>query len=101
MDEGTEILNAYATDMAGNTSAAGTKEITVDTIAPDTPVITNPVAVDNIINADERTDGIIVTGTNADDVDTMVLCIGTDTITSTTCPSQGGTGRGGRHDLEL
>ena len=34
MDEGPETLNAYATDTAGNTGVAGTRDITVDTTAP-------------------------------------------------------------------
>ena len=103
MGEGTEELNAYATDMAGNTSAAGTKVINVDTRVPDAPVITNPVAVDNIINADERTNGITVTGTNeADPESRIILCIGADTITAPILYSRHAeTGReGGRHGLE-
>ena len=90
MGQGDETLSAYATDMAGNTSADRRREITVDTVLPDTPVITDPVAVDNIINAVERENGIMVTGMNAADVVKIVLCIGTDTITSTSCPSQMG-----------
>jgi hypothetical protein len=53
MDEGAETLSATATDLAGNVSSAVTRNITVDTLAPDAPVI-SAVATDNIVNASEQ-----------------------------------------------
>ena len=60
--QGPETLTAMATDAAGNPSAAGTRNITVDTVAPATPAF-DVVATDNIINAAERTAAVTVTGT--------------------------------------
>ncbi|MEI6836099.1 MAG: Ig-like domain-containing protein, partial [Candidatus Falkowbacteria bacterium] len=59
--EGAETLTAVATDAAGNTSS-GTRNITVDSVAPTSPVI-NVVAGDDIINSSEAS-GVTVTGTN-------------------------------------
>ena len=88
MGEGTVMLSAYATDMAGNISETSfSMPILVDTEPPEVPKIDDKVAVDNIINFVERNDGITVDGTNAADVVTIFLCIGTGTgtITATNC----------------
>jgi uncharacterized protein YuzE len=55
-------ISAVATDVAGNASAAGARVVTVDTLAPTTPVI-GVVATDDIINAAERGATVTVTGT--------------------------------------
>ena len=57
MGQGAETLSATARDAAGNTSAAGTRAITVDTVAPAAPVIA-AVATDNLINASEQSASI-------------------------------------------
>ncbi|WP_305607344.1 Ig-like domain-containing protein, partial [Rhodoferax sp.] len=61
MGQGAEILNAAATDMAGNTGLAGTRDISVDTLAP--AVTINAVATDNAINRAESMAGIQISGT--------------------------------------
>ena len=60
MGQGSETLSATATDAAGNSSTAGTRDITVDTLAPDAPVISK-VAGDDIVNASEQ--AVTITGT--------------------------------------
>ena len=55
-------LSATQTDVAGNTSAATTKTITIDTTAPDAPAI-NTVSADDLINASEKDAGFNLTGT--------------------------------------
>ena len=56
MGQGAETLSATATDAAGNTSVAGTRAITIDTIAPATPTI-DTVAGDNTISSGEEQGG--------------------------------------------
>ena len=72
MGEGGEVLSATATDSAGNTSAAGTLAITVDTVIPSVPVI-DTVAGDDKINASEV--GTTITGTGESGA-TLDLTIG-------------------------
>ncbi|MDO8811922.1 MAG: DUF4347 domain-containing protein, partial [Gallionella sp.] len=79
MGQGAETLSATQTDAAGNTSAAGTRAITVDTAAPATPTIT-AVATDDIINAAEA--GSAITGTNESGA-TVALSIGGNTRAAT------------------
>ena len=52
-----------STDAAGNVTAAATLNVTIDTVAPTTPVLTRPIAKDNIINATESSEGVLLTGT--------------------------------------
>ncbi len=52
MGQGAKTISATATDAAGNVSAATTRAITIDTVAPIAPTI-NAVARDNIVNAAE------------------------------------------------
>ena len=61
-DAASTTVSAVATDVAGNVSAAGTKAVTVDTAAPTNTVI-NSVATDSIVNAAEKSAGVIVSGT--------------------------------------
>ncbi|SJN24191.1 T1SS secreted agglutinin RTX [Psychrobacter sp. JB385] len=83
MGEGSEALSATATDPAGNTGPAATVTITIDTVAPDAPVVDIAEAAGGV-NADEFVDGVqtqvtIPTGTLAG-----------DTITLTVTPTDGG-----------
>jgi type II secretory pathway component PulM len=59
--DGYNAITAIATDVAGNVSAITSRAMKVDTVV-DAPVI-NTVAVDNIVNAAEKRDGVTVTGT--------------------------------------
>ena len=59
MGQGAETLSVTATDAAGNVSAAGTRNVSVDTVAPNAPSI-DVVAGDNIINAAEQ--GAVISG---------------------------------------
>uniref|UniRef100_UPI0037C0B1AA Ig-like domain-containing protein n=1 Tax=Limnohabitans sp. TaxID=1907725 RepID=UPI0037C0B1AA len=61
MGQGPETLSVRQTDVAGNTSEAGSRTVMVDTLVPTAPTI-NTVATDNIINASEQT--TTITGTN-------------------------------------
>ena len=70
---GASTLTAIATDAAGNTAVSASIFISVDAIAP--PGIDDPVATDNFINSDERTNGVTVTGTH-DAALTVMLCVG-------------------------
>jgi len=58
--DGSYTIKATATDAAGNTSAAGTRSVAIDTTTP-TPVI-NQVAGDDRVNATEKNAGVTVTG---------------------------------------
>ncbi len=61
--DGTDVaVSATATDAAGNTSAAGTTTVNVDTSAPGKPTI-NAVATDDTVSSAEKSAGITVTGT--------------------------------------
>jgi hypothetical protein len=60
--DGIHNLSATATDAAGNTSIATLKVVTIDTIAPNQPTI-NTIEGNNIINAVEKADGVILNGT--------------------------------------
>lgn len=60
--EGVKSLTASATDLVGNTSPIAEASITVDTVAPSTPVI-SAIATDDIVTAAERGAGVAVSGT--------------------------------------
>jgi hypothetical protein len=60
---GNATISATQTDAAGNVSAAASRSVTVDSSPLAAPVITTPIAIDNIINATEKTAGVVVTGT--------------------------------------
>ncbi len=79
MGQGAETLSATQTDAAGNTSAAGTRAITVNTVAPTAPII-NAVATDDIINASEQS--TTITGTNEAGA-SVALTIGGNTRAAT------------------
>ncbi len=56
------IITAVSTDVNGN-SATATSAITVDTVAGDVALSTNPIEIDDVINATERADGVEISGT--------------------------------------
>ena len=70
--QGPETLTAIATDANGNASAAGTKTITVDTVAPATPTFA-VVATDDKVNAAEKAAGVTVSGTAEAGVSVLVI----------------------------
>ena len=56
---------ASYTDLAGNAGGTGSSaNYAIDTLAPAAPVITTPIALDDVINAAERTATVTVSGTN-------------------------------------
>ena len=59
--DGNTTITAIATDAAGNSSAAGTRSLLIDTVAPTPPTI-GTLATHNIINAAEATAGVVLTG---------------------------------------
>ncbi|MCP1489754.1 hypothetical protein J3D48_006164 [Pseudomonas fluorescens] len=61
LTDGYSAITAIATDVAGNVSTVSSQAVKVDTVV-DAPVI-NEVAIDDIVNAIEKQDGVTVTGT--------------------------------------
>ncbi|MCU4677739.1 Ig-like domain-containing protein, partial [Catenovulum sp. 2E275] len=53
LNNGALTVTVTQTDSAGNTSSGATQTITLDNRAPVAPVITTPIATDNVINAAE------------------------------------------------
>ncbi|MCU4677357.1 tandem-95 repeat protein [Catenovulum sp. 2E275] len=62
LNNGSLTVTVNQTDSAGNTSANAEQEITLDNSAPSAPVIINPIATDNIINASED-EAVYLSGT--------------------------------------
>ena len=83
--QGVLTFTATAADAAGNLSMATATTITVDTVAPASPAFVN-VSL-GTITADERTAGVTFTGTQADDVTAVTLCIGSVGGTCGTTPT--------------
>ncbi|MGE4242410.1 Ig-like domain-containing protein [Ramlibacter sp.] len=81
MAEGAETISAVATDAAGNASAAGTRAITIDTVAPGLPTI-GLVAANDVINAAEKQAGVTIAGT-AEANATVAVTFGGTTLTAT------------------
>jgi len=79
--DGNTTISATARDAAGNTSAAGTLAVAVDTGAPSAPTVAN-VAGDNVVNAAEATAGVAVSGT-AEAGSTVEVTWGSTTKTAT------------------
>jgi len=79
--DGNTTIIAIATDAAGNSSAAGTRSLLIDTVAPTSPTIAS-VTPDNIINYAEEIAGISVSGT-AEANSTIQLLWGSTTVTTT------------------
>jgi hypothetical protein len=59
--DGTSNISVTARDIANNTSAAGTRSVSIDSAAPTAPVI-SAVATDNTVNAEEKAAGVLVSG---------------------------------------
>ena len=76
-DNGDNVVSATATDAAGNLSAVGTQELTIDTTAPAAPVITSPSLTDSITP--------VVSGT-AEPGSTVTLTIGGATYSASAAP---------------
>ena len=72
---GAVMLTAIATDKAGNTAVSPPRTITIDTTPPEAPAFVG--VSDGTITAAERNApaGVILTGTQADDVTAVTLCI--------------------------
>ncbi|MDA9208521.1 Ig-like domain-containing protein, partial [Octadecabacter sp.] len=51
-----------ATDAAGNSSSL-TEAVTVDTVAGDLALSTQPIEIDDVVNATEHADGVVISGT--------------------------------------
>ena len=74
LGDGDTRVQATATDAAGNPGPTASRTFTVDTVAPNAPII-NDLAGGNFLNAAERDAGFLVTGT-VDEPDLSVsLCI--------------------------
>ena len=56
------VVNVLSTDAAGNTATASSN-LRVDTVAGDVALSTQPIEVDDVINAVERQDGVEISGT--------------------------------------
>ena len=59
--QGDVVLQAFQKDLGGGLSGIKRRTICKDTIRPTAPVI-NPVTGDNIVNANERTKGLVIIG---------------------------------------
>ncbi|SLN19245.1 Ig-like domain-containing protein [Pseudooctadecabacter jejudonensis] len=55
-------ITVTATDAAGNTSSIS-EAVTVDTVAGDLALSTQPIEIDDVVNAVEHSDGVIISGT--------------------------------------
>jgi hypothetical protein len=65
--DGERPISAFQTDVFGNVSPSSVpRPITVDTIPPEIPVITTPISTDNRINAAEKDNSVIISGTLTD-----------------------------------
>jgi uncharacterized repeat protein (TIGR02059 family) len=60
--DGSSTVSATAADAAGNVSVAGTRPVTIDTVAPTAPTFTT-VAGNDVVNAAEKGAGVAVSGT--------------------------------------
>jgi len=90
--DGATKISAVATDAAGNASAAGTVDVTVDTSVadttpPDAPTV-NAVTGDNVIDATEAAAGVTVAGT-AEAGSTVVVTWGEGNTQTTTADAEG------------
>ena len=87
MEPGAETLSATQTDAAGNTSAAGTRAITVDTVAPTVTDVS--VSAGDAINASELTDGAVLAGTTDAGARVDITFADATTVRSVTAGSSG------------
>lgn len=70
--EGATTITAVVTDLAGNVSVQSGQPVTIDTTAPVAPIVTLPIAGDNVINSSERTAGVVVSGTSEANADVTI-----------------------------
>ncbi len=61
--DGTTTLTAVSTDQAGNSETI-TQQVTIDTTAGTLTISPNPVEGDDLVNAAEAADGVVLTGTS-------------------------------------
>ncbi|WP_432815103.1 Ig-like domain-containing protein [Sphingorhabdus sp.] len=76
-------ITAVQTDVNGNISGTATRNVEVDLTLPVTPLITTPIAGNNIINAAEKNAGVTISGT-APNSTTVEVRIGGGTAKSVT-----------------
>lgn len=77
--ETTTQLVVSSTDLAGNTSSL-TQNVIVDTVAGDVALSSAPIELDDVINAVESSDGVIVTGTATSGMDVTVTLHGVEKV---------------------
>ncbi|WP_185739765.1 Ig-like domain-containing protein [Sphingorhabdus wooponensis] len=70
--DGATTITAVVTDLAGNVSVQSGQPVTIDTTAPVAPIVTLPIAGDNVINNSERTAGVVVSGTSEANADVTI-----------------------------
>lgn len=70
--DGATTITAVVTDLAGNVSVQSGQPVTIDTTAPVAPIVTLPIAGDNVINSSERTAGVVVSGTSEANADVTI-----------------------------
>ncbi len=87
MAQGAETLSATQTDAAGNISAAGTRAVTVDTVAPTVTDVL--VSAGEAINASEFTAGVTITGAAEAGARVDITFADTTTVRSVTAGSTG------------
>ena len=87
MAQGAETLSATQTDAAGNSSAAGTRVVTVDTLAPTVTGVL--VSAGDAINASEFTAGVTITGAAEAGARVDITFADTTTVRSVTAGSTG------------
>ena len=87
MGQGAEALSATAVDAAGNSSAARTRAITIDTQGPSAPVF-NAVAGDNLVNAAELAAGVTISG-SAEVGSKLALTLGAGNVRGLTVGATG------------
>ncbi|WP_010605258.1 Ig-like domain-containing protein [Pseudoalteromonas maricaloris] len=73
-NNGTLTVSATQSDAAGNTSSAASTTITLDNSAPSAPAITTPIEGDDLINASED-DDVLIVGTGAEAGNSVVVTI--------------------------
>lgn len=64
-DSTSSTVSVTAKDAAGNTSAAGTRTVAIDTTAPTPSISLNAVTTDNVINAAEAGGNVAITGSTS------------------------------------
>ena len=89
LTDGSNTLDAVTTDAAGNMSPASSVTITVDTVAPDAPVITTPTNGDPVSGTGEAGATVVVTTPSGATCTTVVAANGTWSCTLSPAPVDG------------